>query len=155
VHCIMVNRKFVDRTSNTKEETDKEKEEVDVHHVPFKVEYEGPANVDVKFTGKSVTSGDSSVLINQFRGRPLHGEELKLPKNFEGVVASDLKGSSEDTTEDSLSSEGAEISLVKKFDSMTYWNWDRLPSGMDKHVKLIDWLELSEVLHEPIQNSCD
>jgi len=155
VHCIMVNRKFVDRTSNTKEETDKEKEEVDVHHVPFKVEYEGPANVDVKFTGKSVTSGDSSVLINQFRGRPLHGEELKLPKNFEGVVASDLKGSSEDTTEDSSSSEGAEISLVKKFDSMTYWNWDRLPSGMDKHVKLIDWLELSEVLHEPIQNSCD
>jgi len=155
----MVNRKFVDLTSRTKDEeveTDNkglEAVETEVHHVPFKVEYEGPAKVDIMFTGKSVTSsGDSKVLINQFRGRPLHGQELKLPKNFEGLVASDLKRSSSDIDE-STSSEGAEISLVKRFDSMTYWNWDKVPSGMDKHIKLLDWLELSEVLHEPIQNS--
>lgn len=57
----MVNRKFVNNcssstNSNSMEPTNTDTEEISVHvhHVPFKLEYDGPANVDSKFTSKSV-----------------------------------------------------------------------------------------------------
>ncbi|ODN05700.1 hypothetical protein Ocin01_01007 [Orchesella cincta] len=151
----MPQRKFVDRTAeNSSQENGSiisEPKEVVVHHVPFKVEFEGQANVDSKFTSNSVPApSDSKVLINQFRGRPLQGQKFDLPKDYEGLVALDLKGTTHET--DDGPSKDAEISLVNRFDTMTYWNWDRVPSGMDKHVKLLDWMELSNILHGPIED---
>ncbi|CAL8110632.1 unnamed protein product [Orchesella dallaii] len=150
----MSQRKYVDNTeSSSSEENGSSKpvsKEVSVHHVPFKVEYEGQANVEAKFSSNSVPApSDSKVLINQFRGRPLQGQKFDLPESYEGLVALDLKGSSQLADE---TSKDTEISLVNRFETMTYWNWDRVPSGMDKHVKLLDWMELSKILHEPAED---
>jgi len=139
---------------NRKEKKNQDDQPAVVHYVPFKVEYDGNANVGTKFSSKTVEKVEDSaenkvdvVFENQFRGKPLMGKRLDLPEDYEGIVCTDFRKSS------SLNSdikENSTTSLIKGFTSMTYWNWDKPPSGMDTPAQLLDWLDISKVLHEPI-----
>jgi len=136
--------------------------ETPVHYVPFNIAYDGKANVATKFSSKAVSvntpdhndgsdSCEQAVLENQFRGKPLMGKMIQLPDNYKGVVATDLSVSTK-KTDSNDSKKDVTLRIDKEFSCLTYWNWDKPPSSMDAPVKLMDWLRLSQVLHDPIEN---
>jgi hypothetical protein len=113
-------------------------------------------------------------LLNRFRGRPIVGKKLELPGDYEGLVLSDcvdqstsildrgkkngLLNGGDDGDGDSNEGEGdvdddstlmkdsKTLRIVQRFDTMTYWNWDKTPNVMDDPVKLVDWMELSQTV---------
>jgi len=115
-----------------------------LHYIPAKIEWNQEANVDTRFTNLINTTEDGALQV-ELRGRPLYGDKIELPSNFHGFVAS-KGGPSIGTGKD----KGIRR-LTAEFSDYTYWNWDRKPSKMDTHVKLQDWLELSQILHTPIE----
>ncbi len=80
----------------------------------------------------------------EFRGRPLQGREVKIPGSYEGVVVTELKHNSKGLHD--MQAREKSLRLTSQFDSFTYWNWDKPPSGMDSSVKLLDWLSISEIV---------
>jgi len=87
-----------------------------------------------------------SVMNAEFRGKPLQGRELKFPSNYEGHVATDLKHSLKTQPQFDGQIHDKTLRLTSKFDSFTYWNWDRPPSGMDCPLKLVDWMDIAEIV---------
>lgn len=72
------------------------------------------------------------------RGRPLHGSNVTLPPNFRGFETT--------VANNHLKDEVPKVhKLISEFSEFTYWNWDKNPSPMDSHVKLLDWLSASEI----------
>ena len=73
------------------------------------------------------------------RGYPLKGIEIKLPENLQGVVFRE---------NEHLKIEDAdrELKFGGKFDSFTYWNYDRVPTENDAYKKLQHYLKISNVV---------
>lgn len=43
------------------------------------------------------------------------------------------------------------MTFAGAFKEFTYWNYDKIPSKNDAFEKALDWMELSDVLHEPLE----
>lgn len=80
-----------------------------------------------------------AVQINALRGYPLKGVELKLPENLQGIVLRE---------NEQLQIEGAERDLKfgGKFDSFTYWNYDKNPSDNDAYKKALHWIKVADAV---------
>ena len=78
-----------------------------------------------------------SELRTEFRGRPFRGAPLELADGYKGIIAETSLNTSQDD---------GSLFIRKEFSNLTYWNWDKTPSGMDTPVKLMDWLELANVV---------
>jgi hypothetical protein len=80
-----------------------------------------------------------SVLYSSFRGYPLMGKVISLPKGYKGIVAQETV---------KPMTEGAErnIHVMHTFTSFTYWNWDKPPSLNDALLSALDWIDISEVV---------
>lgn len=81
------------------------------------------------------------ILGASFRGRPLHGNVIKLP---EGYTANIVTRSAKDKN---LVKSVTKKTAVKKLDEFTYWHWDQIPSNDDDIVKALKWLEVSKAIH--------
>jgi len=135
---------------------EKSNSSVKVQYLPFRVEFDGQANVLQSFTSLSketeLSDGENKVLRNQFRGRPLVGSEIKIPDSYTGVVVTDSKPRAQ-IQHDNDSDKN--LNLLTDFNAFTYWNWDQPPSAMDSPRKLMDMLELAQILHTPVEPEDD
>lgn len=73
------------------------------------------------------------------RGYPLKGVEVKLPVNFQGIVFRENEQLKIEEAE-------RELKFGGKFDSFTYWNYDRNPTENDAYKKLTHYLQTSEAV---------
>ncbi|CAO1426293.1 unnamed protein product [Diamesa serratosioi] len=117
-----------------------------VHFIPASIDGNGEMKIDEYFN--NYQQEENGVLINSLRGYPLKGVEIKLPENLQGVVFRE---------NEQLKIEDAERELKfgGKFDSFTYWNYDRIPTENDAYKKLTHYLKISEALHTEIQSLDD
>lgn len=118
--------------------------------MPCKINITGKANVKNYFYSLTRVDGDKNTgeyLVNTFRGRPLYGKHIDLPKSCTGFVCkeeSELKESGDTSTV---------FKSIGKFDRITAWNWDTKPSNSDLIQQSLQWLSISEAIHAPIKIS--
>jgi len=135
-----------DRNVNTFE-LDKTITRINLHYIPAKIEANMDFDVEKKFSSR-ISKEDDGVLEMHFRGRPLSGRTIQLPSNFDGVIANSIqKAPGKDNSKENS---GPQQRIVSDFTEYTYWNWDKKPTANDSHIRLLDWLKVSEVLHAPI-----
>ncbi|KAJ6889182.1 exocyst complex component EXO84C-like [Populus alba x Populus x berolinensis] len=97
---------------------------------------------------KCVEVEEMKVEEAHFRGRKLQGATLPIPDGYSGFVigkkspgkrkASDMSEQNSNTWE-----------ITAKFENITYWNHDSLPSKVDAFVRSLHWLSVAEALHKP------
>ncbi|XP_049863613.1 uncharacterized protein LOC126359744 isoform X2 [Schistocerca gregaria] len=80
------------------------------------------------------------VLRASFRGRPLVGDKLELPKQYSGIVMQEQKQPLTESTERTAH-------VTHAFKSIVYWNWAKQPSKNDAFISMLDWIDIAEVLH--------
>ena len=142
-----------------------------VHLMPCKIHSDGPADVAGFFTpyiGKKKSDQEEegtryllfdrkhyiryvdldSVFEGSFRGYPLQGQKIPVPEGYTGLVLTETK---KPLTEN----EPKNLSITKKFDSFTYWNWDYNPSTNDPAQLALDWLDISKVVKSTNNLCCN
>ncbi|XP_046649120.1 ribonuclease H2 subunit C-like [Daphnia pulicaria] len=116
-----------------------------VHSMPCKINHDGQANVSGFFSpyieNKELDDSSDGVKQASFRGYPLQGKETVIPDGFKGIVVTEMKKPLTDIEERNLV-------VSKKFDKITYWNWDCFPVNNDSINQSMDWLTLSKMIHE-------
>jgi len=115
-----------------------------VQYLPAKVSHEGSANVEGffnKFT--NYKEGQQTVpLTNAFRGRPLDGRVLELPKGYSMWV---LQGGRRNQA--NISGEEKEIKLKaeSKVNRVTVWNYDK--DDLDNPIsRALHWTEICDAI---------
>ncbi|KAJ1519842.1 hypothetical protein ONE63_004088 [Megalurothrips usitatus] len=117
----------------------------EIHFMPCSIKCDGPANVS-KFFKPTANDKDPNYMKASFRGRPLNGEELTLPSGYKGVIVQETKRPLVENVERTLHASSM-------FDKIVYWNWDKLPSANDSFISALSWIDISEALHAPVENS--
>eukprot|EP01028_Stygiella_incarcerata_P007396 TRINITY_DN3069_c0_g2_i1.p1 TRINITY_DN3069_c0_g2~~TRINITY_DN3069_c0_g2_i1.p1 ORF type:complete len:139 (+),score=38.27 TRINITY_DN3069_c0_g2_i1:74-490(+) len=123
---------------------DRELQEEEIHLLPFRVHFEGFANVKTYFK----QTGDSE-LERTFRGRPMNGRVVKLSNGMEGIVLE--KGLRPGT--------GMEMEKIwtpiAKFSHFIIWSWDRPTMGADseefpedRFEKALEWIDIAQKIHD-------
>jgi hypothetical protein len=64
---------------------------------------------------------------------------VAIPKGYKGIVVSEIKKPLTDIEERNLV-------VSKKFDEITYWNWDCFPISNDSIPQSMNWLMLSKMV---------
>ncbi|AWP11964.1 putative ribonuclease H2 subunit C isoform 5 [Scophthalmus maximus] len=80
-----------------------------------------------------------------FRGRGLKGQELSCPQGYTGLVLKEINKPGSDQEDRTL-----KVSSV--FDKLTYWNLETPPNSDDTIVMAMDWPELAEAIHVPVED---
>ncbi|XP_067681626.1 ribonuclease H2 subunit C-like [Haliotis asinina] len=111
------------------------------HLMPFDVEHDGNANVSSYFT--TSIREEQEATTASFRGRPLNGQHFTLPSGYSGIV---VKENRKPVTED----EDRELNITHRFQKMTYWNLDKLPSADDRFTQAMQWADIAKALHRPV-----
>jgi ribonuclease H2 subunit C len=70
-----------------------------------------------------------------FRGRCLKGAQLPLQPGYAGYLLEKQPSAGDDTPE--------RWAATSKFDQMTYWNHDTVPTSADPVRRAMDWAGLS------------
>lgn len=78
-------------------------------------------------------------LSTSFRGYPLDGKKVVVPKGYTGVIL-------HETIKPTTNREDRKFYTMHKFDSFTYWNWDKEPSKNDVVLQALDWIDVAEVV---------
>ncbi|KAJ8752354.1 hypothetical protein K2173_003990 [Erythroxylum novogranatense] len=123
-----------------------------VHLLPCFVKYDGPCAVSDYFKPKVTGVEVDGLKVEEayFRGRKLEGATFPLPQGYCGLVLGKKipqKRKTSDMTE-SWNSDCWELDA--KFQSITYWNHDSLPSQHDTFLRSLHWLSVAEALHKPV-----
>ncbi|KAK9510523.1 hypothetical protein O3M35_005288 [Rhynocoris fuscipes] len=113
-----------------------------LHSIPCKIHADDVANVSLYF--KPSDNGNDH-LTSSFRGYPLDGKVVKVPENYGGYVFKELQN-------DDIEGEERNLILSSRFDSLTYWNWNKLPTKSDPFISALDWVDVSQVIHDPIED---
>ncbi|KAK7593037.1 hypothetical protein V9T40_007789 [Parthenolecanium corni] len=111
-------------------------EENNLHYMPCQIAYNGKAKTSAYFEEIIGSDGTKNA---SFRGRPLHGQEINIPKGYCGYV---LK-----KPDVSFPSQPKAYQVQQSFKKFNFWNLDRIPSKNDNLLSAFDWLDVSEVLH--------
>ncbi|KXJ82252.1 hypothetical protein RP20_CCG014823 [Aedes albopictus] len=114
-----------------------------LHYIPATIRGDGPAKVEQYFESYTEELEDKT-LVNALRGFPLRGKRFTLPPAYSGVMFQETKKPLSADEERTMTFAGA-------FKEFTYWNYDKIPSKNDAFEKALDWMELSDVLHEPLE----
>ncbi|XP_046752014.1 ribonuclease H2 subunit C [Diprion similis] len=115
-----------------------EKESV-LHLMPCDIHGDEPALVSSYFT-PYIRRKDDEHLTTSFRGYPLQGKTITLPKGYTGLVLHENKNAESESLDRNLFATG-------KFTQFTYWNYDKLPSKNDAVVAALEWIDIAEALH--------
>ncbi|XP_069550562.1 ribonuclease H2 subunit C [Brachyistius frenatus] len=114
-----------------------------VHLMPCEVEHNGPAQVSQYFT--ATTKDRKQEKVVSFRGRGLKGQELSCPQGYTGLVLKEINKPGSDQ-------EDRTVRVSSVFDKLTYWNLETPPNPDDTVVMAMDWPELAEAIHGPIED---
>ena len=130
------------------------------HWIPCEVDYTGAANVnsffdsivraeeekdqqqykETKNQGGDADNSKTERVIGSFRGRPLKGMRIQLPDDFCGLT---LKTSQ-------LNEDKPTLVACEKFKQLIHWNWDQESTVNDPEREALQWLHVSERLHENV-----
>ncbi|XP_034934120.1 ribonuclease H2 subunit C [Chelonus insularis] len=116
-----------------------------VHSIPCKIHSNGPANVSTYFT-PYIRPTVNDHFDASFRGYPLHGKMIKVPKGYKGIVLYERKKPINPESRRNLNS-------TESFTEFTFWNYDKLPTKNDPFEASLDWIDIAEALHSPIEDS--
>ncbi|XP_074530134.1 ribonuclease H2 subunit C [Halichoeres trimaculatus] len=116
---------------------------VSVHLMPCEIEHDGPAQVSQYFTATAKDCKYEKTV--SFRGRGLKGQELSCPPGYTGLVLKEVNKPGSDQ-------EDRTVRLFSVFDKMTYWNLETSPNSDDTVVTAMDWPELAEAIHGPVED---
>ncbi|CAM8924487.1 unnamed protein product [Rhodiola kirilowii] len=115
-----------------------------VHHLPCCINFNGPSEVSHYFKPKPTGNVNEGLVVEKsyFRGRELLGASIPFPDDYSGFVVvkkNDGKDKDAETWE-----------AMAKFESVTFWNHDCLPSKNDTSLRSLHWLTVSNALHKPV-----
>lgn len=74
-----------------------------------------------------------------FRGYPLLGKVISLPKDYKGLVL-------QETINPSNEDKDRNIYTTHAFNKLIYWNWDKQPSQNDAFIAALDWIDIAEAV---------
>ncbi|XP_034037796.1 ribonuclease H2 subunit C [Thalassophryne amazonica] len=114
-----------------------------IHLMPCEIEHNGPAQISQYFTA-TIKDGKHEKTVS-FRGRGLKGQELRCPQGYTGLVLKEVNKSGFDQ-------EDRTVKVSSIFDKVTYWNLETPPNTDDTVVMALDWPELAEAIHGPIED---
>lgn len=106
-----------------------------VEILPCRIQKDSKAQIDVYFKSEL---NENNELINSFRGRPLIGNCIKLPENYEAILIND-----ENTFEEDDKKCFKKISNVNE---IIQWNL-RHYHNVNDFQKSLEWISLSEIVH--------
>lgn len=115
------------------------------HRMPCTIHRDGEAHVEKYFLPATKQEKDG-YMTSSFRGRPLAGQQMNLPKDYIGlnIVCDD---ESQSTTEKTANTTWK---VKQTFDKFTYWNWDKIPSANDKTQQVFTWLDIANAINGDI-----
>ncbi|XP_053684804.1 uncharacterized protein LOC128734566 [Sabethes cyaneus] len=122
------------------------KDQHKVQYIPATIRGDGPAKVKQYFDSYTEQLEDKT-FVNALRGYPLRGKQFDLPDGYSGVIL-------QETQKPLSSDDDRKFTFGGAFKQFTYWNYDKTPSRNDPLVKALDWIKVSEVLHEPLDADC-
>jgi hypothetical protein len=114
----------------TKKSTKKSK----VHLLPFSIDFSGPAKVSSYFESTIFPDKKEGLMKASFRGNPLNGHEVDLPKGYVGVFVKEGEPK-------------AHLIPKSTFSSVTSWKWDQNPKSHDEFKDSLDWIDISGAIH--------
>ncbi|XP_061582327.1 ribonuclease H2 subunit C [Cololabis saira] len=117
-------------------------EQEPVHLMPCEIDHNGLAQVSQYFT--ATTKDRKQEKTVSFRGRGLKGQEICCPHGYTGLVLKEINKPGSDQ-------EDRTVRVSSVFDKMTYWNLETPPTSDDVVVMAMDWPELAEAIHTPIE----
>ncbi|XP_052201415.1 uncharacterized protein C12B10.15c isoform X1 [Diospyros lotus] len=122
-----------------------------VHQLPCCVKYDGPCSVSHYFKPKSSGIEVDGLKVEEayFRGRKLQGTTINLPQPYSGFVIGKKKSLGKRKVSDQLE-ENSNWEMNAKFQSITYWNHDSLPSQDDAFLRSFHFLTIAKALHQPV-----
>lgn len=112
-----------------------------VNLMPCEIEHSGTAQIKEYFSATVKDCKHEQTV--SFRGRGLKGQEINCPQGFIGFVLKEVDRPSSDE-------EDRTVRVSSVFDKFTYWNLETPPSSDDTIVMAMDWPELAEALHGPV-----
>ncbi|WZZ49365.1 hypothetical protein YC2023_049472 [Brassica napus] len=132
-----------------------------VHQVPCCIRFDGPAQVSNYFKPKSSEVEVDGVRTEEayFRGRKLQGATISMPSGYSGFVLGQASNKNANGKRKACSDEEENPcwEVKAKFDKMTYWNHDTLPSKDDTILRSFHWFNIAEAkigfllqLHKPV-----
>ncbi|KAJ8982381.1 hypothetical protein NQ317_005475 [Molorchus minor] len=101
-----------------------------IQSVPFKIYADCDAKVSKYF--------DNYVKINSKCGK-----KVEIPEGYKGIVL-------HESIKPSREKDERKFYIVNNFTSMTFWNWDKIPSANDSITQALQWIDIAEALHSPI-----
>ncbi|XP_049899172.1 ribonuclease H2 subunit C [Epinephelus moara] len=116
---------------------------VPVQLMPCEIEHSGPASVSQYLT--ATTKDGKLEKTVSFRGRGLKGQELSCPHGYTGLVLKEINKPGSDQ-------EDRTVKVTSVFDKLTYWNLETPPNSDDTVVMAMDWPELAEAIHGPVED---
>ncbi|KAG6691463.1 hypothetical protein I3842_10G064600 [Carya illinoinensis] len=84
-----------------------------------------------------------------FRGRKLQGTTIPLSTGYCGFVLG-KKNLAEKKASDMSDGNSNRWEVNAKFENVTYWNHDSLPSSNDALLRSLHWLTVAKALHKPV-----
>ncbi|XP_037531724.1 ribonuclease H2 subunit C [Nematolebias whitei] len=118
-------------------------EQVPVHLLPCEIEYNGVAQVSQYFTATTKDRNQEKTV--SFRGRGLKGQEISCPQGYTGLVLKEVNKTGSDQ-------EDRTVRISALFNKLTYWNLETPPTSDDTVVMAMDWPEVAEAIHGPIED---
>ncbi|XP_028271927.1 ribonuclease H2 subunit C [Parambassis ranga] len=113
-----------------------------VHLMPCEIEHNGPAKVSQYFAATMKDHKHETTV--SFRGRGLKGQELSCPQGYTGLVLKEVNKPGSDQ-------EDRTVKVSSVFNKLTYWNLETPPNSDDTVVMAMDWPELAEAIHGPVE----
>jgi len=140
--------------------------------LPCRINHNGPVDASKRYWNPTRTPGEIGVhmrvfctdfladgkTVAYFRGRKLHGKQLKIPKGYRGVVVSStdriLPKSKPAAQDDEEAEEEADVKIMEEqseFDHIMLWGHEALPDEVaDLYVRGIEeWIALAEQVRSP------
>ncbi|WCJ28480.1 hypothetical protein M5689_010177 [Euphorbia peplus] len=123
-----------------------------LHRLPCCIKFNGPTDVSQYFKPKSTGMEGQGFRVEEsyFRGRKLLGATLPLPPRYSGFVLGKKNAQKRKATESCEQNYSDRWEVNAKFENITYWNNEGLPSQDDTFFRSFHWLSVAEALHKPI-----
>ncbi|VDI46855.1 ribonuclease H2 subunit C-like [Mytilus galloprovincialis] len=116
------------------------------HLLPCEISYNGQAKVEEYFASSINQDKESKGLTSTFRGRPLDGEVKEVPSGYTGIILKETRKAYTDEEE-------RKLIATHKFSNFHFWNLDKKTSQEDKLHQVLDWMEIANVLHSPVNSN--
>nr|XP_043608328.1 uncharacterized protein C12B10.15c [Erigeron canadensis] len=126
--------------------TGDERKEEEIHQVPCCIKYNGPSPVSHYFKPKSIgiEVDGLDVMEAYFRGRKLQGTTMSLHNGYSGFVIGKNTSAKRKTCDTNA------WKMKAKFQNITLWNHDDLPSKEDPFLRAFHWFDVAKALHKPV-----